>query len=465
MANPKSKDDANRYLIQRGNVFYYQRKIPAVVRGLDRRGEKTRGTFRTSLKTSQRSVARKKRDELESADERTWGDLLAGRDAKTVWEAHAVSVRLTEALGFGFKPSEELARYATLVDIGARIDAMGPAATAPVHIEKALLGNVPKPTFTVKDAYDLYVKKLAADELVTKSENQRRKWINVKRRGVDLFIEVVGNIDMEAIDHTHGQKLWDYWQERISPTEKGKRPTHTPSSGNRDISTMRTLYGAYFKYNGQRDRPNPFAGFNFEERGPKRKRPPFPTDHITGVIMKPGALAGMNQEARGILLASIETGSRPSEIANLMPGDIRLDCPVPHIIIQPRHDPDNPREVKTDTSERTIPLIGISLEVFKNFPKGFPRYRDNEEAASAAINKYLRENKLMPSGEHTLYGFRHSLEDRMKLAGLGDDVRRMLLGHKVNREAYGTDPLEWKQKELLKIALPFDPVIVTQDRA
>ena len=242
-------------------------------------------------------------------------------------------------------------------------------------------------------------------------------------------------------------------------------PTHTPSSGNRDISTMRTLYGAYFKYNGQRDRPNPFAGFNFEERGPKRKRPPFPTEHITGVIMKPGALAGMNEEARGILLASIETGSRPSEIANLMPGDIRLDSPVPHIIIQPRHDPDNPREVKTDTSERTIPLIGISLEVFKKFPNGFPRYRDNEEAASAAINKYLRENELMPTGKHTLYGFRHSLEDRMKLAGLGDDVRRMLLGHKVNREAYGTDPLEWKQGELLKIALPFDPAIVTRDRA
>jgi integrase len=227
---------------------------------------------------------------------------------------------------------------------------------------------------------------------------------------------------------------------------------------------MRTLYGAYFKYNGQRDRPNPFAGFNFEERGPKRKRPPFPTEHITGVIMKPGSLAGLNEQARGILLASIETGSRPSEIANLMPGDIRLGDAVPHIIIQPRHDPNDPREVKTDTSERTIPLVGIALEVFKKFPNGFRRYRDNEEAASAAINKYLRENELMPSGKHTLYGFRHSLEDRMKLAGLGDDVRRMLLGHKVNREAYGTDPLEWKQKELLKIALPFDPAIVTLDR-
>lgn len=464
MANPKSKDDADRYLTQRAGNFYYQRKIPAVARDFDRRGDKKTGVFRTSLKTAVRSVARRKRDELEAADERTWGALLAGRDAETVMQEHAAAVRLTEAIGFGFKPTEELAR-ATLMEITSRFKAMGPAETAPVHVEKALLGNVPKPVVTVKDAYDLYVKKLAADELVTKSENQRRKWINVKRRGVDLFIEVVGNLDMESIDHTHAQKLWDYWQERISPTEKGKVPTHTPSSGNRDISTMRTLYAAYFRYNGQRDRPNPFAGFNFEERGPKRKRPPFPTEHITGVIMKPGALSGMNEEARGILLASIETGSRPSEIANLMPSDIRLADPVPHIIIQPRHDPNDPREVKTDTSERTIPLVGIALEVFTKFPNGFPRYRDKEEAASAAINKYLRENELMPSGKHTLYGFRHSLEDRMKLAGLGDDVRRMLLGHKVNREAYGTDPLEWKRGELLKIALPFDPAIVTLDRA
>ncbi|MHA6690320.1 DUF6538 domain-containing protein [Devosia sp. A449] len=221
MANPKSKSEVDRYLTQRAGNYYYQRKVPAVARVVDMRGDKKTGVFRTSLKTNDIIVARKKRDELDSADERLWGALLGGSDAKTAMQAHAAAVRLSEALGFGFKPSEELARASTVTEIVSRIKALGPAETAPVHVEKALLGNVPKPAFTVKAAYELYVKKLAADELVTKSENQRRKWINVKRRGVDLFIEVVGNLDMESIDHTHGQKLWDYWQERISPTEKG----------------------------------------------------------------------------------------------------------------------------------------------------------------------------------------------------------------------------------------------------
>lgn len=464
MANPKSKDDANRYLTLRGDNFYYQRKVPSSARSYDKRGDKRTGVFRVSLKTSEKALARKKRDEMEAADEKLWASLLAGVDAGTAMQTYAAAVRLVEALGFGFKPAEELSRNASITDLIARVNAMGPAETAPVHVEKALLGNVSEPSVTLSVANKIYMEEIASDEIIGKSERQRRKWRNVKKRGVGLFIEIVGDLPIEEINRDHALTFWRHWQQKIAPTEKGSRSTHTASSGNRDISTMRTLYSAYFKHIGQHDRLNPFAGLSFKERGAsKRKRPPFPVEHLTNVIMKPGALAGLNDQARAILLAEIETGCRPSELANITKDAIKLDHEFPHIVIQPRDDPDDPRELKSEQSERTIPLVGVALEVFKKFPNGFSRYREKEEALSAVINKYLRENKLMPSEKHTLYGLRHSLEDRMKEAGIDEELRRILMGHKINREEYGTGgSLKWRQAELQKIALPFDPAIVTQ---
>ncbi len=41
------------------------------------------------------------------------------------------------------------------------------------------------------------------------------------------------------------------------------------------------------------------------------------------------------------------------------------------------------RVLKTSFSWRDIPLVGISLEALRRFPKGFPQYRDNGDAFSA----------------------------------------------------------------------------------
>lgn len=459
MAHKKSKNDADRYLNKRsGGCFYYQRKVPASVKELDVRYP----SFRISLKTKVLSEARSKRDKHEAADEELWGALLSGRAPQGALEAHAAAVRVAEAMGFDYVPAEHLARHASTRELVDRINAMGPATTS-VEFEKALLGGVRKPTMTVSAAFDLYLREISSDQLVGKSENQKRKWLNVKKRGVSLFIKVVGDIDMEKIDRSHARKFRQYWQDRIAPAQDGGRPTHTSSSGNRDIGTMHTLYAAYFERIGVHDRQNPFKGLGFKNKADKnQKRPPFTVDHISNVLMKPGALSGLNAEARGILLAAIETGCRPSELANLTADAIKVDHEVPHIVIKPRTDRDNPRELKSLQSRREIPLVGVALEVFRKFPAGFPRYREKEEALSAVVNKYLRENDLMPSPDHTLYGLRHSFEDRMKEAGLGDELRRSVMGHRINREQYGIGGgLEWRRSELKKIALSFDPQIVT----
>ncbi len=465
MAKPISKVESDRYLTQRAGNFYYQRKVPAIARHMDDRGDKKTGVFRKSLKTNDREMARAKRDIWEAADERLWGALLARSDAETAMQVHAAAVLMAEALGFGFKPLDELASRASTYELVKRIDAMGPISSPkPIAVGAALLGNVAIPVVTVSQANKLYMEEIAAGDLITKSEEQRRKWREIKERGPNLFIELVGDLPMEEITRAHALDMWRYWNQKIAPKE-GK-PTHTANSGNRSVGTMRTLYSAYFKHIGQDERKNPFSRLSFEE-GEGGKRVPFPTKHLQEVIMKPGSLDSLDDEARAILLADIETGCRPGELANIMPSDIVLNHAVPHIVIQPRVDPDDPRELKSKQSRRRIPLVGVALEVFKNYPNGFARYKGREESLSANVNKYIKNNNLRPTGgNQTLYSVRHSFEDRMKEGGLDAELRAILMGHKINREEYGEGgSLEWRQKELQKIALPFDPQIVKHRKA
>jgi integrase len=106
---------------------------------------------------------------------------------------------------------------------------------------------------------------------------------------------------------------------------------------------------------------------------------------------------------------------------------------------------------------RSIPLVGVSLAVFQKHKKGFPRYKDKGTHLSNTINKFLRENDLLETDRHSAYGLRHSFEDRMKDAGVSDDLRRELMGHAVDRPKYGKGyTLAVKQAALLKMTLPFD---------
>jgi integrase len=70
-------------------------------------------------------------------------------------------------------------------------------------------------------------------------------------------------------------------------------------------------------------------------------------------------------------------------------------------------------------------------------PDGFARYRGSSASLSATINKYLRANDLLETPEHSLYGLRHSFEDRMLAAGIDERIRRDLMGHSLQRERYG----------------------------
>lgn len=56
------------------------------------------------------------------------------------------------------------------------------------------------------------------------------------------------------------------------------------------------------------------------------------------------------------------------------------------------------------------------------------------------VNKYLRENELLPTERYSLYSFRHSFQDRLTAAEAPDRIKADLMGHKHAREKYGKGP-------------------------
>lgn len=442
----------DRFLQRRGDRWQYVRRVPALVAEQDKRAP----VIRSSLKTHDLAVARVMRDALEKADNDLWASLLCDEEESAALKRHKAAVRRAAALGFAYRPAAELEAKASWREMAERMEAILDTRTAPTT-EAVLLGAEPVTTVPISEALRVYIEEIASSQLVTKSPQQRRKWRVIPERAVRNFIEIVGDKPIGSITRDDAHKFYRYWLARIAPAETGKKPTHTASSGNRQIGELRKIYREYHVFMGEENKLNPFAGLSFEERK-KAKRPPFPTVWIRDKILKADALKGLNQEARAILLATIETGARPSETCNLDASNIHLDAPVPYIRFMERDDPEAPRELKTATSEREIPLIGAALLAFQKFPNGFPRYREKEEAACAAINKYLRENKLVPTPKHTLYSLRHSFEDRMKEAGIDGEMREIFFGHRRSRQEYGSGgALEWRRSLLERMVLPCNP--------
>ena len=458
MGRTRSRQDPDRYLAWINGNAQYKRRVPTSLAHLDARAP----TIRMSLKTDDLALARRKRDQLEAADDALWASMLVEGVNDPARRRYEAAVRHVEALGYTFHSSAHLEIAATIGEIDRRLLDLE-SRTLVQRADLAVVGAVGVPKTTVSEAFDIYCDEIVADELTGKSQAQKDQWKKVKKRAVSNFVTLISDKAMEDITADDARKVYLHWLGRIAP--KSGRATASPSSGNRDLGNLRVLYGAYFGHMGQKSRANPFDGYGFSMKK-KRSRPSIPADWLKDKLLQDAdALAGLNEEARGILLIMIETGARPSEIANLLPTSFRLTHKVPHIAIEPRDDPDDPREIKTESSRRLVPLVGVALAAAERHHKlGFPRYRDRENDLSATLNKFLRANNLLPTRGHTVYSIRHAFEDRMKVGGLEDELRRLLMGHSIDRPKYGEGgSLPWQRDELMKIVLPFDPTIVGRE--
>lgn len=462
MAQRTGLSDPNRHLTQRNGFYTYKRRVPAKVSLLDARFP----IIRIALGTRDLGEARVKRDAHERADDELWASLCEGSEQAAAFSRYKAIVARADAIGFRYRHLSTILLEETGTDILSRLRALQNAKPASVE-ETAILGGVATPGVPLARALKIFVEEIVADEHATKSKGQYKRWLNKQEYAVRNFEEVCGPRCIEEITREDAKKYYTWWKEKIVPDRaSGRKATHTASSGNRNFGILRVLYRRYFEFvNGGSNTGmvTPFDKLSFSDKRKKgsNKRQAFTTEWIVERILALGALAGLNEEARAILLGTVETGCRISELANLRPDQIRLSGPVPYLAIEPSEDPDDPIEIKTRSSIRDIPLVGVSLAAMKKFPNGFPRYKDNASSLSAALNKYLLENGLRPTKEHVAYSLRHSFEDRMIRAKIDVEVRKILMGHSIDRPEYGDGGgLKLKRDELARMALSFDPAIV-----
>lgn len=390
-----------------------------------------------SLKTDSRSVAERKAAAVWAHLVEGWEAKLKGQDADAE-KRFAAAHDLAGHLGFSFMPVERVAAL-PLPDLAKRLRATVVNGKSDPVAGAALLGTVTAPQLTLSAALERFWSE-ARDKTKGMSPDQVRRWKNPRIKAFNNFIGRVGDKPIEEITREDMLTFRNWWADRIDAEGMAA------NSGNKDIINLsKTLKDIVKRL--QLPIVLPLGDLLFE-KDKRPRRPPFSEEWIKTRILAPGALDGLDTEARCIVLAMVNTGCRPSEAASLLPEHIRLGGKVPHIAIEPIG-----RRLKNDDSQRTIPLTGVSLEAFQALPDGFPTYRFKDRI-SDTVRVYFEANGLKETPQHVLYSLRHSFEDRMLHAGFDFAVRCELFGHKYDRPKYGNGPsLEYKAELLSRIAL------------
>lgn len=424
-------------LVVRGSTFYLRKRVPRRYQPVE-----PREYLLISLHTDSKVVAEAKAQKVWTDHVEAWEAALDGEAAEAE-DRLASAKNLAAKRGFRFMTAPEVARL-PVDQILERVEAVniGKGGHPRREEAEAFLGGATPPELTLSRALKEFWKVASLDQ-IGKSADQLRRWKAPREKAFKNFIDLVGDKPMQEVTRDDLQAFKTWWFDKIEAEGL------TRNSANKDLihvtSTLkRVALEKSIPLNFHTEK------LMFSEKDEHSSRKPIPDGWIKDKILAPGALDGLNSQARGVLLAMINTGCRPSELAMLTAAQIRLSADVPHIVIEPVG-----RTLKSAYARRSIPLTGVSLAAFEANPNGFPRYA-NKPGLTDTINKFLRENKLLPApmSEFSMYGFRHAFEDRLLAAGVDERIRRDLMGHRLTRERYGAGAsLAQVRDMLVRIAL------------
>jgi integrase len=284
-----------------------------------------------------------------------------------------------------------------------------------------------------------------------KDEQRSAKWVKKHKMYFDRFIQVVGDLPVEALSIESARS---YRDER----ERLKRKSETIQ---KEIKFIKAVLNKGMREFGINVR-NPFDGVRANKLGKDTvKRETLNTAGLKEVI---AACKEKGDDLALILLMVAFTGARLGEIIGLRLEDIRLAGKCPSIHIREYGQ----RTLKTSNSARELPIHPSVLTLLKEQYKAatkdkkkalFSRYADGKsmpssDTASATLNKRL---KSMITEKHiTNHCFRHTLEDRMRNVDITKDRRDEFLGHakQDSGDNYGEGrALVFKKRDLLK-AMP-----------
>ncbi len=414
--------------------YYWVKRIPKKYQGvaLGPSGKPV-AQLRQALFTDSLAEATIKAAQVSAAKVAEWEALLAG-DQKSAVRLYEAARDLAQARGFPYVPMSSLAQ-GDLKALVSRVLSLGKEG---VHSEShassaAVMGVVPAALPPLSAALSDYFV-LTKTRHLKKSDAQRHKWKLPRERAVRHFLDLTcardgaGNAIEKPIDQiTRDEALLfrKWWSDRV---EAGM----AVGSANKDFGHLSEIFRTWAELKGV-DLANPFSKLRLDGKDEGTK-PPFSRDWILTKILVPGALDGLNEEARDVFLITLNSGCRPSEITDAPLEDFRVNESIPYLRISA-----NGRELKVAHTRRDIPLLGVSLAAARRVVArgGIKRYRHKAGSWSGLVNKYLGNNGLKETPRHTAYSVRHYVENALLEVGVDDRVRADILGHKYERPSYG----------------------------
>ncbi|MES2479449.1 MAG: DUF6538 domain-containing protein [Bacteroidota bacterium] len=423
------------FLARIGTRYYYNRRVPEELREYD-----PRTLVRVSLKTDSKRLASRKAAEFNSRLEDYWQGLVA-TDQPHMPAKFRQTVRVARQMGFAYQSMSEVAAL-PLRELIDRVLALRDATPIQVDVALGAKEGSPVPQTTVQDALEKFWE-ITADKVMNKTEAQLRKWRNPRIKAVKNFIRIAGNKQLKNLMREDIVAFRDWWIIRVQEEDI------SPETANKDFIHLKGVLEAVSDHEKlDLNIEHLFKKLALENRF-QQIREPFTDEQIKAVLHSP-KLENTHKECQLLLSVMAETGARPSELAGLLPEDICLDAPVPHISIKDRKE----RPLKNKHSQRVIPLVGYALDALRKMPNGFEYYRDRVDSMTTAINKFLRANEMMPSENHSLYSLRHSFQDRILSVDTPDRIQAELMGHRFQRPKYGKGgTLEHKREWLNKVCL------------
>ncbi len=257
---------------------------------------------------------------------------------------------------------------------------------------------------TLLDALDLYLK--------LKGKGKDKVFFRTANRNIKYVIKVLGNKPIKSYSSSDGAKFRDWLIDKGMCINTVKRV----------FSSVRSIVNITISEEGL-DCSNGFSNTYFPQDNSSTTRKPFPSDIIKEVQF---LCRQKDDEIRWLVALISDTGMRLGEAVGLLKSDIKLDSKIPYIELKPH----SWRSLKTKGSERNIPLVGYSLWACKRilesnndsifaFPKYTNRDYSNSNSASAALNKWLKEQLL---NSYQVHSFRHSLRDRLRAVECPSDI-------------------------------------------
>ena len=185
------------------------------------------------------------------------------------------------------------------------------------------------------------------------------------------------------------------------------------------------------------DYRNPFSGVYLPSASPKKRL----SISIGDIIKLQTCCKEIDDDIRWLVALISDTGMRLSEATGLLSDDLCLKDDIPHVIVQPHPH----RRLKTNASNRVIPLIGCSFWAALRIKQQatehcFPRYSSQTQcksnSASASLNKWM---KSITNTEAVIHGLRHSFRDRLRAIEAPTDMIDQIGGWSTNSigQSYG----------------------------